>query len=136
MGHFFHACRGQGAFRNDAAIHVSAIEDIGQAVLCVNSLNGIQACSFAPRLLDWMEQFWSVRSMGGCLDAMMVSSGQADLWIEPTAQPWDLAPLKVIAEEAGGRFFNFDGGRSIYGGDCVMCTPGLEGEARKLVGLS
>ena len=28
------------------------------------------------RLLEWMSQFWAVRSMGGCLDAMMVARGQ------------------------------------------------------------
>ena len=133
MDQLFHACRGQGAFRNDVPIHVSPIADARQSVLCLNGFNSIQKCSFAPRLLDWMRQFWAVRSMGGCLDAMMVASGQADLWIEPTAQPWDLAPLKVIAGEAGGRFFNFDGGSSIYGGNCVVCTPGLEAEARRLL---
>jgi len=135
MDHLFHAARGEGAFRNDSPIHVSPIAGAGQAVLCLNGFNAIQKFSFAPRLLDWMQRFWAVRSMGGCLDAMMVASGQAELWIEPKAQPWDLAPLKVIAEEAGGRFFNFDGGSSIYGGNCVVCTPGLEGEAREFLEL-
>jgi len=132
MDRMFYAARGAGAFCNDAPIHVSAISDASQAVLCVNGFNAIQKCTFAPRLLEWMRPFWAVRSMGGCLDAVMVASGQADLWIEPTAAPWDLAPLKVIAEEAGGRFFNFDGGASIYGGNCVIATPGLAAEAHRL----
>jgi len=133
MDQMFCAARGAGAFRNDAPIHVSPIADASQAVLCLNGFNAIQKHAFAPRLLDWMRQFWAVRSMGGCLDAMMVASGQADLWIEPTAQPWDLAPLKVIGQEAGARFFNFDGGSSIYGGNCVIATPGLEATARELL---
>ena len=103
-------------------------------MLCINELHGITSYPFAGRLLDWMQQFWAVRSMGGCLDAVMVARGQADLWIEPSAAPWDLAPLKVIVEEAGGRFFNMDGGSSIYGGSCVITTPGLEEEARRFVG--
>jgi len=105
-------------------------------VLCVNGFNATHTLPFQPILLDWMRQFWAVRSMGGCLDAVMVARGQADLWIEPTAAPWDLAPLKVIAEEAGARFFNFDGGGSIYGGNCIVATPGLEREARRLLGLN
>jgi fructose-1,6-bisphosphatase/inositol monophosphatase family enzyme len=135
MNDLFHAARGAGAFCNDAPVHVSGIADPGHAVLCLNGFNAIQTYSFTPRLFDWMHQFWAVRSMGGCLDAVMVARGQADLWIEPIAAPWDLAPLKVIAEEAGGRFFNFDGGATIYGGNCVIATPGLEREARRLVGL-
>jgi histidinol-phosphatase len=134
MGDMFCAVRGGGAFCNDSAIHVSSISSVSQAVLCVNELHGITSYPFAGRLLDWMQQFWAVRSMGGCLDAVMVARGQADLWIEPSAAPWDLAPLKVIVEEAGGCFFNMDGGSSIYGGSCVITTPGLEAEARRFVG--
>ena len=71
--------------------------------------------------------------MGGCLDAMMVARGQADLWIEPGGKPWDFAPLKIIAEEAGGRFFDFQGRNTIYGGNCVICTPALAPLAQELV---
>jgi histidinol-phosphatase len=133
LDQMFHAARGQGAFLNDDALplRVSAVAAPAQAVLCLNGFNAVRKHGFGPGLFDWMEQFWAVRSMGGCLDAVMVARGQADLWIEPAAQPWDLAPLKVIAEEAGARFFNFDGAATIYGGNGVICTPGLEPEAKR-----
>jgi histidinol-phosphatase len=133
MNQMFFAARGAGAFRDDTQIHVSNISDPSQAVLCLNGFNAMSKFPFAPKVLQWMSQFWAVRSMGGCLDAVMIASGQADLWIEPTAAPWDLAPLKVIGEEAGGTFFNFDGGKSIYGGNCVIATPGLETVAHQLL---
>ncbi len=131
----FFATRGQGAFRNDTRIRVSAVTQVSQAVLCINGLNHMVNRSFAPDLLSWMSQFWSVRSMGGCMDAMMLAAGQVDFWIEDTAKAWDLAPLKVIMEEAGARFQNFDGGSSIYGGDCLAYVPALEQQAHRLVGL-
>ena len=65
---------------------------------------------------------------------MLLASGRAEAWIEPQAKPWDLAPLKVIVEEAGAVFFNFDGGSSIYGGNCAVCVPALEAELRRLIG--
>jgi hypothetical protein len=34
---------------------------------------------------------------------------------------------------SGAVFFNFDGDRSNYGGDGVLCTPGLEAELRRFV---
>jgi histidinol phosphatase-like enzyme (inositol monophosphatase family) len=128
------ASRGAGAFSNDAPIRVSGVSDPSQAVLCLNGFNAISKFPFAPRLIGWMQQFWAVRSMGGCLDAMLIAKGQADLWIEPAGAAWDFAPLKIIAEEAGGRFFNFDGRASIYGRNCVVCTPGLEAMAREFIG--
>ena len=43
-------------------------------VLCFDSLNSAGRQLFGSRLLAWMQPFWAVRSMGGCLDAMMVLS--------------------------------------------------------------
>ena len=135
LGDLFHAARGQGAFCNRRRIQVSSIEHPSKAVICVNTFGNISQHSFATALFGELPKFWAVRSMGGCLDAVMVARGQADLWIESMGQAWDFAPLKILAEEAGGRFFNFDGGSSIYGGNCVVCTPALEAEGRRLVGL-
>jgi histidinol-phosphatase len=131
QGELYSASRGNGAFRNDDRIHVSAISSISQAVLCVNELHGLCKRPFAARLLEFMGNFWAVRSMGGCQDAMMVAGGRAEAWIEPSAEAWDIAPLKIIAEEAGARFFNFDGGASIYGGNCVICVPPFENDLRR-----
>jgi len=131
----FFAWRGGGAYLDGKRIHVSAVEDAGQAVVCVNSFNSVGRYPFAPRLLEWLAPFWAVRSMGGCLDAAMVARGQADLWLETSGKPWDFAPLQVIAEEAGARFFDFTGRRTIYGGNCIICTPGLEEAARRLLGM-
>ncbi|MGD0362036.1 MAG: inositol monophosphatase family protein, partial [Bryobacteraceae bacterium] len=119
-----------GAFVNGARMQASSTGSVAQAVLCFDSLNSAMRQPFGGRLLAWMEPFWAVRSMGGCLDAMMVSRGQAEIWIETSGKPWDFAPLKIVAEEAGARFFNFDGQSTIYGGNCVVCAPGLEETVR------
>lgn len=119
------ARRGEGAFVNDRRLRASALDDPSQALLCINGLHKVQDLPWAARLPSLMRRFCAVRSFGGCQDAMLVASGRADAWIEPYAREWDLAPLKIIAEEAGAVFFNFDGGASIYGGDCVLAAPGL-----------
>src|SRR5690606_27897261 len=83
----FHAARGMGAWCDGSRIRVSQIDCASQAVLAINGLNSIGRYPFAPRLLEWMQPFWAVRSMGGCLDAMMLARGQADLWLNPPAAP-------------------------------------------------
>jgi len=135
LGELYAAAQGLGAWRNDSRIHAAAAKTPDQAVLCLTAFNNLRGRAFADRLIPWMEQFWAVRSMGGCMDAMAVVSGRADLWIEIEAQAWDLAPLKILAEEAGARFFNFDGQSSIYGGNCVITIPSLEAEVRKFLGV-
>ncbi len=135
LDQMFFAERGCGAYRDDARIRVSTVRSADRAVICFNALNTAALRPYADRILPWMSRFWATRSFGGCLDAMMVAEGQADLYVEPSAKAWDAAPLKIIIEEAGGLFFNFDGRSSIYGGDCICCTPGLGAEARRFLDL-
>jgi len=121
----FYAHKGQGVWKNGERIHVSNIQSPDKAVVGVNGFHHLHERPFGPELLKWLSQFWAVRSLGGCMDSMMVASGHAELYIENNAAPWDLAPIKLIVEEAGGKFYNFDGKSSIYGGNCFACVPGL-----------
>lgn len=127
------AVRGQGAFVGERRVRVSRIDRRDRAVLCLTAFNGLAASPLDGKIVDYMSGFWAVRSMGGCQDAVLVVSGRAEAWIELAAKAWDLAPFKVIAEEAGASFFNFDGGSSIHGGNAVICSPFLEQELRELV---
>jgi fructose-1,6-bisphosphatase/inositol monophosphatase family enzyme len=129
----YHAAKGSGAFCNDQAITISAIDGPSNALACVNGLNNVSEFHWAQRLVPWMDQFWAVRSVGGCMDAMLVASGHADLWLEAHAQAWDLAAIKLILEEAGARFTNFDGGNSIYGGNGMAYVPSLESAVKDLL---
>jgi histidinol phosphatase-like enzyme (inositol monophosphatase family) len=127
------AVRGKGAWVEDRPMRISSIDRRDRAILCLTAFDNLQGRPFAGKIIDYMSGYWAVRSMGGCQDAIFVASGRAEAWIELDAKPWDLAPLMVIAEEAGARFFNFDGARSIHGGNAVICVPFLEDELRAFV---
>ncbi len=133
LGKLYTGSRGEGAHENDCRMHASSKTSIDESVLCVNGYGKIANSPYRDRLLDWMERFWAVRGLGGAADAMLVASGKAEVWIEPSAAPWDFAPHKVILEEAGARFLNVDGGSSIYAGNGVGCAPGLEQEVRRFL---
>ena len=130
LGDTYRAARGEGAFRNRDRLRVSSIDRLDQAVLSPNGLHAMAAERYAPRLMEFMSRFWAVRSAGGALDAVMLAAGQVDVWLERSAEVWDLAPLQVIIEEAGGRFFAMDGSRRTNGGNALACTPALENEVR------
>jgi histidinol phosphatase-like enzyme (inositol monophosphatase family) len=134
QGLLLHAGSGSGAWLNDKQLRVADKSDPSEAVLCFNGFNKAGVKPFATRLLPWVQRFWAVRSLGGSADAMLLAQGKADVWIEPTAAPWDLAPLKLLVEEAGGVFRSFDGANTIYGGNAYACSPGLEPYVRELLG--
>jgi histidinol-phosphatase len=136
LGKLYTASRGGGAQQNGCSIHASSKTAVQESVLCVNGYDKVANSPFRRQLLDWMARFWAVRGLGGAADAMMVASGQAEIWLEPSASPWDFAPLKVILEEAGARYLNVDGGSTIYAGNGIGCAPGLEPEVKNFLGLS
>lgn len=124
------AIRGQGAFRNGERLSVSRIDRIGAAVLSPNGMHQMAPEPYSSGMMDFMSRFWAVRSFGGALDACMLAAGQVDVWLERKAALWDLAPLQVIIEEAGGRYFALDGSRRPDAGNAVACIPPLEAEVR------
>lgn len=126
MKETYFASTGGGAWLNDEPCKVSSIDRLDRAVVCFNGLQNNQKWSYRDQVLDFCSQFWAVRSLSGGPDCMMVVTGKADVWVEPSAQPWDLCPLKVLVEEAGGRFFNFEGTDSIYAGNALICNPHFE----------
>jgi fructose-1,6-bisphosphatase/inositol monophosphatase family enzyme len=87
------------------------------------------------RVVELAQRSWAVRCFGGALDACLVAAGAVDIWFEPKVEPWDVAALRLILEEAGGRFMAPDGSRSIYKGTAVGCAPGVEVEVRCWLGL-
>jgi histidinol-phosphatase len=128
------AAKSLGATANGKPIHVSQKSEPSQSVLSFNGFNKEGVSLFSPaHLLRWVGSFWGVRSLGGAVDGMLVAQGKADVWIEPSAKPWDFAPLKIIIEEAGGRFATFSGENSIYGGNAYACTPALEPYIQELL---
>ena len=57
-----------------------------------------------------------MRGFGDFWSFMLLAEGAVDIVVEPLAAVWDLAPLQVMVEEAGGRFTDLNGNRTIAGG--------------------
>lgn len=119
------ASKGGGTFANGERARVSTVSDPAQAVLCFNGFHKKNVAGMGQPLLDWVGRFWAVRGLGGAMDAILVATGKADVWVEPNAKPWDFAALKILVEEAGGRFASFEGENCIYHGNGYACTPAL-----------
>jgi histidinol phosphatase-like enzyme (inositol monophosphatase family) len=131
MGNTCWGSRGAGSYRNDIRLRVSAIDKPENAVISLNSLNRLKSAPISALMTSYLTLFWAFRCLGGTPDAMMLAEGQMDAWVEPKVASWDMAAAQVILEEAGAVFFAFNGKRSIYEGNCVACTPGLEASMRE-----
>ena len=129
------AVRGGGAYREGQRLRASAIASIAESSFSPTGLHHPAALPYMPAVTEVMQRSWSVRSYGGALDACLLAAGQLEIWFVPKVEPWDLAALKLIIEEAGAVFFAFDGSRSIYRGTAMGCAPGVAQEVREAFGL-
>jgi histidinol-phosphatase len=59
------------------------------------------------------------RCYGDLAGCALVLRGQAEAWVEAGVQIWDIAPLHVLVEEAGGRFTDLEGKPTHASGACV-----------------
>jgi histidinol-phosphatase len=119
------AARGEGAWADGRRIHVSAVSDLGDASLAHGSLDGWEARGQLPAFLDLTRRVWRARGFGDFWQHMLVAEGAVDVALEPVVQIWDLAALKVVVEEAGGRMTDLAGVARADGGDAVTSNGRL-----------
>jgi myo-inositol-1(or 4)-monophosphatase len=102
-GRVWRAARGHGAFRDDAPLQVSALEDLRLGVVGTGlnydpARRGRQAAVLARIATS----VGDVRRTGcASLDLCAVAAGWLDGFYEHGLQPWDVAAGSLIAEEAG-----------------------------------
>jgi histidinol-phosphatase len=113
------AARGLGAFASGQPIHVSGVQRLGDAHVSHASLDGWLETGRVDQLRAIAERAWSTTGYGDFWIHLLVAEGAVDAAMEPSASIWDLAPLKIIVEEAGGRFSDFRGVATASGGSCV-----------------
>jgi histidinol-phosphatase len=61
----------------------------------------------------------AARCYGDLAGCALVLQGKAEAWVEAGVQIWDLAPLQILVEEAGGTFTDLDGRPTHASGSCV-----------------
>lgn len=127
------AARGAGATRNAEPIAVSRIDDLSHARMGFGSVKAFDQTGHGDRFRALVERCAHDRGIGDFYGHLLVASGALDVMVEPELSPWDLAPLLVIVEEAGGRLTDFGGTAHIYGGSAITTNGSLHGAARDVL---
>lgn len=116
----FWAERGKGAFKNGMKTQVSGHKDLSESMLNFGGANRILNYGYWDRFTKLVAQTNKQRGFGDYLGFALVFEGKSEAMIEIEVKPWDLAPMKILVEESGGRFSDLAGGESIYKGSCLI----------------
>ena len=120
------ATRGGGAFstEHEGPLRVSGVGALADASLSYNGLEYWREAGRLDELLDLTGRVWRTRAYGEFWSYMMVAEGSVDVAGELGLQPYDMAAVVPIVEEAGGRFTSVDGAEGPWHGS-ALATNGL-----------
>ena len=105
-------------------LRVSGVSELSDAVLSYNSLPGWDDAGRLEPIIDLTRAVWRARAIGDMWSYMLVAEGAIDIAGEFDLQPYDMAALQPIVEEAGGRFSSVDGETGPWHGS-ALATNGL-----------
>ena len=127
------AYRGEGAYRNGKRIHVSQVARLNESMVFTTGTGPTKNKDARDKIRRLADSARNGRAFGGFWQHMLVAEGAIEAALDWTSKPWDLAPLGIIVEEAGGRSTNVAGERTIYTGDFLSTNGKVHEEALRLL---
>jgi histidinol-phosphatase len=122
------AYRGEGAYRDGKRLHVSSVTSLSKAMVFTTGTGPSKNASDQAKIRALLDAARNSRSFGGFWQHMLVAEGAIEVALDWTSKPWDLAPLGIMVEEAGGRSTNARGERTIYTGQLVSTNGKIHDE--------
>jgi histidinol-phosphatase len=123
------AATGAGAHTRDPngssrAITVSGVGDLADAYLSTTDLGSWTRYRSRESYLSLVDATWESRAFGDFWQHCLVAEGAIDLAAEPIVNPWDVAAVQVLVQQAGGRFSDLEG-ITRYDGGTALSSNGL-----------
>jgi histidinol-phosphatase len=130
LGRRWWAAAGVGAFTDDGRrLSVSGVDDLADAYLSTTDLGSWVEYHSREAYLRLADASWETRAFGDFWQHCLVAEGVIDIAAEAIVNAWDVAPLQVIVEEAGGRFTDLKGVATFEGGTALSTNGKLHDAA-------
>ena len=135
MGRKWWAARGLGAFADGKRCQVSTVARLDEAQVSVTFSPGWDMLGLTDELVRLQQQAYRARGFGDFWQHMLVAEGAVDLAVDAVGlQPYDLAAVMVVVEEAGGMFTDRQGVRTFMSNTAISSNGLLHDCAKNLAG--
>lgn len=109
MGELLYAGKEQGAYCNGSPIHVSEVNCLEDAYMSYGSIIRFKNEGLLGQFQALDQSIRWSRGIGDAYSYHLLAQGKIDIMIEASTNIWDIAPFKVIVEEAGGKMTDIAG---------------------------
>lgn len=129
LGQRWHATRGGGAWNGARRLAVSPVNELGQAHLFHGSVGGAAEGGPPSGLLPLAQRVARTRGFGDFYQHVLVADGAGEIAVDHVVKAWDVAPLVLLVEEAGGQATSLTGEHTIHGGSLLTSNGRLHAAA-------
>lgn len=132
LDELLYAQKSKGAFLNGKQAHVSSISNIAESFFTHGSVH-----RFVGKLPGFISLGKKAHKMKGISESYqyhLLASGRSEGAFDGNASPWDIAGMKLIIEEAGGKVTDFYGNPwTIEHKDAIMTNGKIHEEVLRIV---
>ena len=125
------AAPGEGCWWNGSRAQVSNVSSLRDATGLTSDERFPGRPLRAARWRALAAETGLVRTWGDCYGYLLVATGRAEFMVDDIVNPWDVAALQPVIEEAGGVFTAWDGQRTAFGGSAIATNAALAERVRR-----
>ncbi|MDR2641622.1 MAG: inositol monophosphatase family protein [Planctomycetaceae bacterium] len=139
LGEMIWAGKGTGAWhettrcKNPVQAKVSNCRNIADAVFLTSEVLTYNKAERRDDYENLEKKVLLTRTWGDAYGYFLVATGRAEIMVDPILSDWDAAPLMIILEEAGGKFTDWKGNRTIYGKEGIGTNGFLHEEVLQIL---
>ena len=137
LGEIVFAARGAGAWHSvrqsklrQCQVSSRKLED---GLFVVSQVDSFATRGAGQGYLGLEQAAYITRTWGDGYGYLLIATGRAELMVDPIANPWDLAAVQPIVEEAGGKFTSWDDQPTVFGGDGIGSNGLCHAQALELL---
>jgi histidinol phosphatase-like enzyme (inositol monophosphatase family) len=133
LGEIIVAARDEGCWWNGSRARVSTIAELSEARLVTTDARFMRDTARRERWRRLQDGARTMRTWGDCYGYLLVATGRADIMVDDVISDWDGAALLPIITEAGGKFTDWRGRMTAFGGDAIATNAILSAAVRDIL---
>ncbi|MCP4416349.1 MAG: inositol monophosphatase family protein [Chloroflexi bacterium] len=128
-----YAVRDGGCFWNGRPAHVSTTSKMEDSIILTSAFNTFAKNNRAKQWQKLSDASYEQRTWGDGYGYALVATGRADVMVDPIMSVWDVAPMQVIMEEAGGTLTDWQGKATIHNEESIATNKHLLQDVMTLI---